>query len=167
MRRPAAALLLLAASWPSVADEGCGALFVVHRSLNANVVLYEARFGPDGFLDAEKPVRVQWRLDARDGRREDLNFVERLRAYGVDVVPLGERDAFRVTVRALPTRPLVLHGGAGCPFVTASIGGRDAILRRVFVSTSGGLLPRVSRVELSGTDLETAQPVVETFSPVR
>lgn len=147
------------------ADEGCGPLFVVERSLNANVVLYEAAFRPDGTLDPAKPVRVTWRLDAEDGRREGLNFVERIRAYGVDVAPLSERDAWRVKVRALPARPLVLRAGAGCPFVLAEVGGKDAVLTRVFVTATGGLVPSVASVELSGWDLESGEKVVERFDP--
>ena len=162
--RLAAALLLLAAG-AARGEERCGPLFVIARSLNANVVLYEAGLRSDGTLDPAKPLTVTWRLDAQDGRREGLNFVERIRAYGVDVGSRREDDTWRVTVRALPTRPLVLHQGTGCPFVTAEVAGRDAILRRVFVTARGGLLPRVASVELTGVDQETALPVTELFTP--
>lgn len=163
---PAAfALAALLASAGARAEEACGPLFVIERSLNANVVLYEPGVRPDGTLDPEKPVTVTWRLDAQDGRREGLNFIERMRAYGVDVAPLSERDAWRVKVRALPTRPLVLRAGAGCPLVIAEVAGRDAVLRRVFVTSTGGLIPKVSSVELSGFDLETSLPVTELFVP--
>jgi len=149
------------------ADEPCGPLFVIERDTNANIVLYEVERHRDGAVDGQRPVRVTWRLDAEDGRREGLNIVERRWAYGVDVEPLAERDAWRLRVRALPTRPLILHAGARCPMVTARIGGRDSILRRVFVTASGGLIPSVSSVELSGVDLETARPITERFVPSR
>jgi hypothetical protein len=148
-------------------EEVCGPLFVIERNRNANIVLYEAGRRADGTLDTEKPVRVTWRLDAEDGRREGLNVLERIKGYGVDVESLAERDAWRVKVRALPTRPLVLRAGARCPHVMTKIGGRDAILRRVFVTATGGPLAKVSSVELSGFDLETKQPVTERFVPSR
>jgi hypothetical protein len=169
MRR-LALLAALAASLHAaraISEETCGPLFVIERSRNANVVLYEAVTGADGTLDRKKPVRVTWRLDAEDGRREGLNIVERIRAYGVDVEPLPEHDAWRVKVRALPTRPLVLRAGAPCPQVITIVGGRDAILRRVFVTATPGLIPSVLSVELSGVDLETARPVTERFIPSR
>lgn len=163
---PAAfALAALLASAGARAEEACGPLFVIERSLNANVVLYEPGVRPDGTLDPEKPVTVTWRLDAQDGRREGLNFIERIRAYGVDVAPLSERDAWRVKVRALPSRPLVLRAGAGCPLVLAEVGGKDAVLTRVFVTATGGLVPSVASVELSGWDLESGENVVERFDP--
>jgi hypothetical protein len=165
MRRAALLALPLLAAGAARGEERCGPLFVVARSLNANVVLYEAGFRSDGTLDPAKPLTVTWRLDAQDGRREGLNFVERIRAYGVDVAPRSGDDTWSVKVRALPTRPLVLHPGTGCPFVTTGVGGRDAILRRVFVTAGGGLLPRVASVELTGVDLETALPVTERFVP--
>ena len=133
--------------------------------MNANVVLYEPAFRGDRSLDPARPVRVTWRLDAEDGRREGLNFIERIRAYGIDVEPLGERDAWRVKVRALPSRPLVLRAGAGCPLVIAEVAGRDVVLRRVFVTSTGGLLPKVASVDLSGFDLETSLPVAERIVP--
>lgn len=160
-----AAFALLALASAARADETCGPLFVIARSLNANVVLYEAHFRSDGTLDPVKPLTATWRLDAKDGRREGLNFVERIRAYGFDLSPLGDQDAWQVKVRALPTRLLVLRAGAGCPFVTADVGGRDAILRRVYVTATGGLLPKVASVELTGVDRETALPVSERFVP--
>lgn len=159
-----AALALIAATGAR-ADETCGPLFVIARSLNANVVLYEAHFRSDGTLDPEKPLTATWRLDAQDGRREGLNFVERIRAYGIDVTAIGQTDAWRVKIRALPARPLVLHSGTGCPFVTAEVDGRIAILRRVYVTATGGLLPKVASVELTGVDPETALPVTERFTP--
>ena len=165
LARALAALALVALASGARADETCGPLFVIARSLNANVVLYEAHFKTDGTLDREKPVTATWRLDAQDGRREGLNFVERIRAYGIDVTAIGQTDAWRVKVRALPTRPLVLHAGTGCPFVTAEVGGRTAILRRVFVTATGGLLPKVASAELTGIDRETALPVTERFTP--
>ncbi len=173
MRTPVLLLLAAVLSDPAAvpggdaarADESCGPLFVIERSLNANVVLYEAGRRADGALDPERPVRVTWRLDAEDGRRESLNFIERIRAYGVDVAPLAERDTWRVRIRALPARPLVLRAGAGCPLVVAEVAGRDAVLRRVYVTSTGGLIPRVSSVDLSGFDLETSVPVTERIVP--
>jgi Domain of unknown function (DUF4833) len=166
MRRRLPAVLALAVlASDTRGDETCGPLFVIARSLNANVVLYEAHFKADGTLDSEKPLKATWRLDAQDGRREGLNFVERIRAYGFDLTAIGQTDAWRVKVRALPARPLVLHAGTGCPFVTAEVDGRTAILRRVYVTATGGLLPKVASVELTGVDRETALPVTERFTP--
>ena len=162
------ALLAALAFWAAAvarADGLCGPVFVIERSLNANVVLYDAVRQPDGTLDPQRPLAVTWRMDAQDGRREGLNFVERIRAFGVDVAPLAERDAWRVRIRALPARPLVLRGGAGCPLVVGEIAGREADLRRVYVAATGGILPRVSFVALSGFSLETSQPVTECFVP--
>jgi hypothetical protein len=165
MLRKALLALLVLGAVRARGDETCGPIFVIARSLNANVVLYEARLRPDGTLDPDKPLSATWRMDAQDGRREGLNFVERIRAFGLDVTRIGATDAWRVKVRALPTRPLVLHAGAGCPFVTTQVEGRDAILRRVFVTATGGLLPKVASVELTGVDRETALPVAERFAP--
>jgi hypothetical protein len=168
--RPLALVAILAAALCGAragADEACGPLFVIERSVNANVVLYEAGLRSDGTLDPANPVRVTWRLDEQDGRREDLTPIERAHAYGVDVSPLGEPDAWRIRVRALPTRLLVLRASGSCPLVTTEVAGRNAVLRRVFVTSTVGFIPKVSSVDFSGLDLETLLPVTERFVPSR
>ena len=137
-------------------------LFVVERSTNANVVVYEARRSPDGPLDAERPVDVSWQL--ADGRREPLTVLERAWAYGIDVAPEGE--GFRLSIHALPSRLLFLATGEdGCPSVFAEIDGGPAVLRRVFVDVrGGGIFPRVLGVELEGRR-PGGEPVRERISP--
>jgi hypothetical protein len=153
-------LLLLAA--PRV-GAACGPLFVVERSVNANVVVYEAVRAPGGVVDPKRPVLGYWLMWAEDGRREELNAIERRLAYGVDVLGSGEGGGVEIAVRALRDRRIDVRTAEACPTARMPIQGRTAALRRVFVQVvrGGFLLPKVAYVELHGEDLETGEPVEE------
>src|ERR1700704_665677 len=71
-------------------------LFVIERSVNSNVVHYDARIGADGKLDPMQPVVAYWIMGAEDGRRQELNLLERTRAYGFSIQPQGA-DSYKMT----------------------------------------------------------------------
>src|SRR5216117_743105 len=75
--------LAVAATRPDIASYR--PLFSIERSTNANVVHYEARVTEDGKLDPADPVAVYWIMVAEDGRRQELNYLEKSRAYGFTV----------------------------------------------------------------------------------
>ena len=144
------------------ADEGCGPLFTVERSLNANVVVYAAVRGADGRLDPKKPVRVYWLMRAEDGRELRLNFFERLRAYGVEATGSPEPGVYLLKMRAFPGRSLILREHGSCARVVTEIDGKSAVLERVFVSVSKkSLIPSVLSIDVFGTDPESGLPVSE------
>jgi len=139
----------------------CGPLFVVERSLNANVVVYELRRAPGGAVDAKQPVRGHWIMFGEDGRREELNALEKRLAYGIDVLETVP-DGAVIAVRALRDRRIEVGTSGACPSATTLIQGRPALLRRVFVQLgSGGLIPSVSYVVLHGADRATGALVEE------
>ena len=80
-----AVLPLLAA--PAAAQMKTQPLFIIERSKNANVVHYDARLTADGKLDPREPVIAYWVLSAEDGRREELSWIEKKKAYGFDMKP--------------------------------------------------------------------------------
>jgi hypothetical protein len=156
--RPLASLTLLIAlrAMPLAADGGCkGPLFVIERSVNGNVVVYEAHRLPSGAVDEKRPVQVSWKLE--DGRREELTALERAFAYGVVVRSAGDGLHFRV--RALPGRELTLSAEGGCPRATTPIAGQRAVLERAFVTLGSGTSVRA--IDLEGRDAVTGDALKE------
>jgi hypothetical protein len=145
--------------------EGCPAeLFRVARSTNANVVVYEANLDEAGGIDAREPVRAVWLMNAGDGRREDLTFLERSLAYGFDVRAAAPHPGFWLTLKAQEKRPIHVRDHDGCPCAFTTISGRSALLRRIYVQAGGGgLLPSVRSVTLFGSDAETGDALHETI----
>src|SRR5712691_7603522 len=72
-------------------------LFVIERNVNTNVVHYDAKLGPDGKLDPQQPIVAYWIMGAEDGRRQELNLLERSRAYGFSAQAQG-MDIYKMTI---------------------------------------------------------------------
>jgi hypothetical protein len=141
-------------------------LFTLARSKNANIVAYDANRGPAGDFDVSEPVIVYWLLDGDKDKREELNAIERQRAYGVDVKPGETPGTYAMVFRASPQRLVTIQVQKGCPVTSAQIGGREGILRKIFVqSKEGSLQPKVEYVELFGEDVATGGPLYEKLVP--
>jgi len=141
-------------------------LFIVARSKNANVVAYDANRGPGGDLVSSEPVVAYWLLDGDEGRREELTRIQRDRAYGVERAPGDDPGAHAVVFKAKRDRPLSIVTVDGCTVATTPIGGRNAVLHRLFVkSKEGTALPKVEYVEFFGEDPNTKEPLYEKLVP--
>lgn len=164
-------LLLLLALGPTAvgstrADPCPAHLFLIERSKNKNIVVYDANRGPAGDLDASEPVVAYWLLNGEADKREELNRVERERAYGVDVTRGDSAGTYSMVFKAQRKRDLSLRTVKGCLVVTTSFGGRDGILRRLFVkSKDDSALPKVEYVEIFGKDMDKGEPLYEKLLP--
>ncbi len=150
-----ALLMIVAAGCPSE-------LFRIERSKNANVVLYEAKPGKETSLDADDPVTASWLLLASSGERKKLSFFEKLVAYGYNVKLADSNQSAVLTLKALRGRTLRVVTNDGCLVALGSIGGSEAVLKRVFVTTDEhGLTPKVISIELFGVDPLSGEPRTE------
>ena len=141
-------------------------LFTIERSTNANVVVYDANLLTSGALDPARPVSVYWIMKAQRGQREELNGVERDRAYGFATHPAKKPDGYRMTFKADFGRSFVVRIRDGCPVATTRIDGRKGIVRRMFIQTKTSFfIPTVDYVEIFGEDLATGAPLYEKFHP--
>ena len=107
-----------------------------------------------------------WLLNGEKGKREELNVVERERAYGFDITPGDTLGNYAMAFKAGRKRLLTVHMLSGCLAVTAPIGGQNGILRRMFAQSKESFLsPQVEYVEFFGEDAETGGPLYEKFVP--
>lgn len=150
----------------AAAEAGVQPLFTIGRSTNANVVHYDARLTPEGELDPEQPVIAYWIMSADDGRREDLTWLERRKAYGFDVEPAPSGEGYLMTLVSVPDREITVMKQAGTVRAELVIGGSRSVLEKVYIQSSAGWLgPDVQYVELLGKDLETGAERVEKIVP--
>ena len=137
-------------------------LFVIERSKNANIVVYDANRGPGGILTPSKPIVAYWLLNGEKGKREELNLVEWQRAYGFDIKPGSAPGTFAMVFKADRKRRLTIRTLNGCPVVTGPIDGHEGILHRMFVQSNESFIPpKVEYVEFFGEDSETGTPLYE------
>lgn len=135
-------------------------LFYVQRSPNANTVVYAAKLDAKGEWDSRTPVEAFWRKFNIDGGKKNLNFIERMMAYGVRVTA-GNPASF--TIAALPERKLILGWDAQHrPQATMTIGSRTVKVAYVYLQVvEGGLTPEVPSLDIVGTDIASGKAVRE------
>ena len=75
-------------------------LFHISRSVNRNLVCYDAHLTNNGQLITDEPINVYWvNREERPGEKNGLNYFQRKMAYGYKVVDEGD-DYSVVTLSA-------------------------------------------------------------------
>jgi hypothetical protein len=141
-------------------------LFHIERSKNANIVCYDARLMPDGEFDPERPVEVYWILKAEDGRRAELNWIQKRKAYGFEIERAPSGDGYEMIIVPMPDRKITVKKVDGKVRAETRINGKAAVLEKVYIeSTTGWTGPKVHYVKLFGRGLEKGEDLVEKIVP--
>jgi phosphatidylglycerophosphate synthase len=139
-------------------------LFYLQRDPNTNTIIYELNLKEDGKVDPEKPVNIYWMRYADKGQKEDLSYVQRKFAYGLQTKALGN-DEYELRFVSHKKLPLYLKRSPADKKYHVYIDANDKkiMLDRVFVRIEGGSywLPNVKYVELKGLNAKTQAPIVE------
>ena len=145
---------------------GTRPLFMIERSKNSNTVHYDARLTADGKLDSEEPVIAYYVMLAEDGRRKELNWIEKKLAYGFDIKPDPSVSGYKMTMVAAPQHPITVKLEGSAVRAELVIDGRPAVLEKMYVNASDGLVrPQVHYIELYGRDMLTGEKRVEKVMP--
>ena len=133
-------------------------LFHIARSLNRNLVCYDANI-QSGKLDTEENVYWLNRTD-RPGHTNGLSFIQKKLAYGYKVVS-REGDQCRVTLSAYPARAITIRrdGQRYAGFIP--INGSEARLTSLYVQLKPNSSINVDYVELIGISTATGEEVRE------
>jgi len=162
------------------------ALFLIARSKNLNVVVYEANRDAKNaaalsnentidvyWLDLDPPNMADNRKKGQKHDRSELNWVEKSMAYGASAKPSKtKKDVFDVVLVSVPDRKITLSidpkDGRPKAYITLKkTAGQtetsvDCVLERIFVDSSEGWLgPTVNYVEIFGTSVADASSVSE------
>ena len=141
-------------------------LFTIERSLNKNVLHYDAKLAKNGDLDADEPVIVYWIMLAEDGHREPLSFIEKQRAYGFSIKSEKRKNYFSMYLAADKNKKITVYKDNDKIRAETRINGRQAYLDKIYVSSNGSLLtPKITYLELHGRDIRTGNKVFEKIIP--
>jgi hypothetical protein len=141
-------------------------MFIIERSTNANIVVYDANHAPDGQLVATEPVIVYWLMKAQEGQREELNLVERKEAYGIDIEPGAAPGTYHMALKADKKKKMTVALQKSCGVVLTKIGGTEGVLRRLYVKSKEEMIrPKVEYIEFFGEDPATGQALSEKYVP--
>lgn len=152
--------LLAAAGWVSGQDRSVP-LFTIEKSSNANRVQYEARVTPDGHIDPHQPVVAYWIMAAENGRRQELNILERAKAYGFTLHQDGV-DSYRLWVVSHPKKEIHVFVDGATVKAEAVIGGRVALVEKIYIQMRKSFLLNFPDFgEMFGFDRETGEKRTE------
>ena len=139
-------------------------LFHIDRSKDIDIVVYDA-VTEGGRLAEDDPVDVYWILKQEDNKRDDLNWIERWKGYGVDVEKRWGRDSLEFVMRADGTKVRVTKRD-GKWIAIARINDDLARLESIYVKTDeSGWFPEVLEVHMKGYRLSDGVRLVEVIRP--
>jgi len=141
-------------------------LFVIERSKNANVVHYDARLTADGNLDPREPVIAYYVMLAEDGRRKELNWIERTMAYGFDIKQDASARGYEMTIVGAPQRSITVRREGHAVRAEMVIDGQQAFVEKMYINVSEALpWPKVEFIDLYGKDVRTGERRFEEIVP--
>ncbi len=159
-------ILILFPQWIFAASGNkVGHLFFIERSKNKSLVQYDIRLTENRDLPNSRPVNAYWILE--NGRREELNSIERKYAYGIVRQEKLDKDKFKVILAAFKSLEIIVERMDDSFKAVVSINGKESILQKIYIKseeTAAGL-PRVLYVELFGQTKEKGLPVKERIAP--
>ncbi|HTB14974.1 MAG TPA: DUF4833 domain-containing protein [Bryobacteraceae bacterium] len=136
-------------------------LFTIEKSSNANRVQYEARVTADGHLDPHQPVVAYWIMAAENGRRQELNILERAKAYGFTLRQDGS-DSYKLWVVSHPSKEIHVFRDGAAVRAEAVIGGRVSLVEKIFIQMRKSFVLSFPEFgEMFGIDKETGEKRVE------
>jgi len=142
-------------------------LFYVQRDPDANTVVYALNLDDKGDLNEDEPVKIFWIRYKEGGKIQELNYIQRKFAYGLNVTKIN-RELYELRFVSYNKLPLVLRKNAEGKFqVYTAIKGKQAELDRIFIRIEGGTfwVPNVLYVELKGREPGSGKTVVSRFKP--
>jgi len=142
-----------------------GHLFFIERSKNKNLVQYDIRVTENRDLSDAGPVNAYWILE--NGRREELNLIEKKYAYGIVRQEKLDKDKLKVVLAAFKGWEIIVERINNSFKAVISINGIESILQKIYIKSeeTTAAVPRVLYVELFGRTKETGLPIKERIFP--
>ena len=145
-------------------------LFYIQRSHNKNTIVYDLNLLPDGKLNTETPIHPYWIRYEEGGITQELSFIQRKYAYGLNYQPIDEsKGSYKVYFVCYSKKYIyLLKSNKDLKYhAYISLNNRLLEVNKVFIKTEGGTFwfPVVRYVEVSGIDMATNQYTSVRFTP--
>ncbi len=143
-------------------------LFYLQRTSNINTIVCELNLDSKGQLIEESPVHVFWIRYAEGGMRKELNYIQRVFAYGIVAKPEGNGIFDMHFVSYKKQHFTLMRSSKDNKYhVYANINKKQALLNRFFLKIDGGSFwsPNIIYMEMKGTDPITGKEMIERFKP--
>lgn len=139
-------------------------LFYLQRDPNTNTIICELNIAKDGDVDEKDPIKVYWIRYASNSEKEDLSYIQRKFAYGIQTKAIGN-DQYELRFVSHKKLPLYLTKSAEDKkyHVYVTVNNKKIQVERIFLRIEGGSfwLPNVKYVELKGINIANKTPIIE------
>ncbi len=146
----------------AVSEEKVNHLFCIERSKNKNLVQYDIRLTENS--DLPESISVYWILE--NGKREELNPIEREYAYGILRQERFDKDRLKLVVAGLKGLEIIVERMNDSFKATVSINGRESILEKIYIKSEEKLtgLPKILYIDVFGRTKEMGLPIKERIT---
>jgi len=128
-------------------------LFFLQRTTNTNTIVCELNYKSGG-VDKDDPIHVYWIKYQDKGQNEELNYIQRKFADGIDAKEIG-LNKYELNFVSYKKYKMYLMVGADTQYhVYTTINKKLVLLIRIFLQIKGGSFwsPNIEYVELTGLD---------------
>jgi hypothetical protein len=140
-------------------------LFHIERNKNPNIAVYDAQVHSNGSLYTEEPIIAYWLMMAEDGRRQELNTIEKKLAYGFKTEN-ASKDSVVMKLSADIGRDLKVLLVEDVYRAVIKIDSVKAYLERIYImAVEKPPRPKVQYMELFGTDIISGEDLYEKILP--
>lgn len=139
-------------------------LFYLQRDPNTNTIICELNADDHGKVNDKDPILVYWMRYADEGEKEQLNYIQRKFAYGIQTKKLA-KDSYELRFVSHKKIPMYLRiSDTDKKFhVYVTVNSKQLQVERIFLRIVGGSfwLPNVHYVEIRGVHTETGNLITE------
>lgn len=139
-------------------------LFYLQRDPNTNTIICELNVDNNGVPHKNEPIKVYWLRYGNKGEREELNYIQRKFAYGIQTKAIGD-DEYELRFVSHKKLPMYLMKSNDDKkyHVYVTVNNKKIQLDRIFLRIEGGSfwLPNVKYVELKGTNTANKAKITE------
>lgn len=142
-------------------------LFYLQRTSNKNTIVYGLN-KKSGVVDKASPVRAYWIRYEEEGQEQELSYIQRKFAYGVNTKKLSEGH-YRISLTAYDSYHMELIMEENGKYnVYAHANGERIRLNRIFIKIIGGstFSPDIEYFEINGWDKDN-KPVAERMKVLK
>lgn len=129
-------------------------LFYLQRDPNLNTIICELNADKNGIVNRKEPILVYWMRYGDSGEKQDLSYIQRKFAYGIQTKEIA-KDQYELRFVSHKKLPMYLLRGDDRKFhVYVTVNQKRLQVERIFVRIEGGSfwLPNVKYVEIKGVN---------------
>ncbi len=150
--------------------EGKNQLFYLQRTLNTNTIVYDLNLDSKEELNLKEPVKIYWIDYSQKGEIEELNFVQRKFAYGVEIKMIDStKKTFCFNLVSHKKQVIYLmKAEADKKYHAFTYINKKLIdIRSVWIQIDGGSFwaPKIKYVDVVGKDPIKNTEIIERITP--